>query len=489
MVSQPGWRWLPAAGWLSLAASAASVIALPSGWLSIALAGLATIGLAADRRLGWLPAALLVTITLPYGRGADVAPLTIAGLPLRPQDVAIGMALLATALTLDGARVRAVVAPGGQRTLLVATAVFLAVGVLALAMGMLGDQQLRDVFRDVRWWCLYGAAGLAVLAGVRRVALLRAFLLGAAAFAVVVVLAALLPAFEGGLKAAAVSYDRGTMRMQFGNSIYLLPALAYAAWMASRRFDLIWLGLVFGLFGAQVLSLTRTTLLISAGVVLAILAWRLVSWRPRRVSGRLLLAAGAVLVAVALGFSGAVAASNLGTPQTAADAGAVPANWNPEDPLARLTFGDEQSDITVIVTGGRFVTYLNALHEITARPLVGGGMGQLVDVAFAYNSERAATIGRQPGVDNAALTVALKAGALGLAAFGALVLLPLLAAVRPLRRHLRGWFIPAWLGVLGLTVSQSFAVTGYGPYGIGLLLALPFLGYAASSTAAARAQR
>jgi hypothetical protein len=490
MVSQPGWRWLPAAGWLSLAGCAAAVIVLPAGWLSIALAGVATIGLAADRRLGWLPAALLVTITLPYGRGADVAPLLVAGLPLRPQDVAIGLGLLVTALTLDGSRIRAVVAaPGGQRTLLVAVALFLAVGLLALALGLLGNQQLRDVFRDVRWWTLYGAAGLAVLAGVRRVSLLRALLLGAAAFAVVVAFTALLPAFEGGLKAAAVSYDRGTMRLQYGNSIYLLPALAYAAWVASRRFDLVWLGLVFGLFGAQVLSLTRTSVLISAGVVLAILVWRLVSWRPRRVDRRLLVAGASVLVALAVGFFGALTATGVGTPRTAAEAGAPPAIWNPEDPFARLTFVDTQSDLNVIVSGGRFRTYLNALREITPRPLLGGGMGQLADVAFAYNLDRTTTIGRQPGVDNAALTVAMKAGAVGVAAAGALLLLPLLAALRPLRRHLRGWFIPAWLGVLALTVSQSFAVTGYGPYGIGLLLALPFLGYAASSTAAARAQR
>jgi O-antigen ligase/polysaccharide polymerase Wzy-like membrane protein len=492
IVARPARTWLPAVGWLALAACAASVIALPSGWLSIGLAGLATVGLAADRRLGWLPAALLVSITLPFGRGADGEPLTVVGLPLRPQDVAIGAALLATLLTLSWSRARALAtAPGGRRTLLLATAVFLGAGLLALGVGLVVGQEPRDVFRDVRWWVLYAAAALAVLAGVSRTAVLRGLLLGAVAFALVVVVTVLLPTFDGGLKASTLLYDRGTLRMQFGNSIYLLPALAYATWVASRRMNATWLGLVLLLFGAQVLSLTRTSLLVSVAVILAILAWRLASWRPRRFSRRLFMAGASILAVLVIAFFGAVTASNLGTPRTAAEG--APPNADPEDPLSRITFFDDQSGLTVIVesvaSGGRFATYLNALHEITPRPVFGGGMGQLVKVAFAYNPTRAYTIGQQPGVDNAALTVALKAGAIGVAAFGGLILLPLLAAIRPLRRHLRAWFMPAWVGVLALTVTQSFAVTGYGPYGIGLVLAIPFLGYAASRMAAARDQR
>jgi hypothetical protein len=38
------------------------------------------------------------------------------------------------------------------------------------------------------------------------------------------------------------------------------------------------------------------------------------------------------------------------------------------------------------------------------------------------------------------------------------------------------WFLAAWLAILALTMTQSFAVSGYGPFGIALLAALPFVG-------------
>ena len=37
------------------------------------------------------------------------------------------------------------------------------------------------------------------------------------------------------------------------------------------------------------------------------------------------------------------------------------------------------------------------------------------------------------------------------------------------------WFAPAWLGVLGLTLIQSFAVSGYAPLTLSLLATLPLL--------------
>jgi len=166
----------------------------------------------------------------------------------------------------------------------------------------------------------------------------------------------------------------------------------------------------------------------------------------------------------------------------------VPAGVDPsvprQDPIGRITFTDEQSDVTVIVesvaTGGRFASYLNAARAITRSPLAGGGMGQLVQVAFAYNNVRAYTRGYQPGVDNAYLTVALKAGAIGVASLAALLLLPVLAFLRRasrthVRRHVH-WYLPGWLGLLALTMTQSFAVSSYAPLGVAMLASLPFLG-------------
>jgi hypothetical protein len=205
-----------------------------------------------------------------------------------------------------------------------------------------------------------------------------------------------------------------------------------------------------------------------------------------------LRSAAATLLAVIVGFGAAVGVAEYSTYTAPLPAG-VDSNTPRQDPFGRITFSDDQSDVTVIVqsvaTGGRFASYLNALREIIPTPVAGGGMGQLVQVAFAYNDARAYTRGWQPGVDNAYLTVALKAGALGVASLGALLLLPLLATVRRRHRWLRSWYLPAWLGVLALTLTQSFAVSSYAPFALALLAAVPFLGYARRSVSSASSQR
>jgi hypothetical protein len=78
----------------------------------------------------------------------------------------------------------------------------------------------------------------------------------------------------------------------------------------------------------------------------------------------------------------------------------------------------------------------------------------------------------QPGVDDAYLTVAMKSGVVGTAVFAAMMAWPLLAFLRRRRDRLAWWFLPGWLGVLGLSLTQSFATSGYGPFGLALLLVL-----------------
>ena len=53
-------------------------------------------------------------------------------------------------------------------------------------------------------------------------------------------------------------------------------------------------------------------------------------------------------------------------------------------------------------------------------------------------------------------------------------------------RWLRVWLVPAWLGILVLTLTQSFATTGYGPLVVGSLVVLPLLGYTDRRAAPAR---
>jgi O-antigen ligase len=110
-------------------------------------------------------------------------------------------------------------------------------------------------------------------------------------------------------------------------------------------------------------------------------------------------------------------------------------------------------------------------------------MGSLTDVGYAYSDARADTIGRAPGVDNAYLTVGLKAGIPGMIVFAALMLSTAWLALRrggPMRR----WFLPAWLGLLVLTMTQAFAASLYGPFVFGLLLVIPALVRGASRRAA-----
>ena len=345
--------------------------------------------------------------------------------------------------------------------------------------------------KDLRWWGLYLAAPLAVLAGVRRDAVLRALLLGITAFAVVVVATAVLPVFDGALKDQALAYDRGTLRMQFGNSVLLVPATAYAAYSALRHrsaWRFAWVGL---LFTAQIMSLTRISFLATAGA-LGLVAVIHVSrhWDPAALPA-LAGSVAALALTCILAFGAGIAMADLGTlpPGSTSDSGISTS----EDPLHRITFGDYQSGFTQIIgsvaSGGRMATYLNALQEITQSPIIGRGGGQLVRVAFANRESRTYTLGWQPGVDNAYLTIALKAGAVGVASFVGLLALTAIAAFRRGWHRLGDWYLPAIIAVGVMTMTQSFAVSGYAPYALSLLAALPFFGYAATNASAARAQQ
>ncbi len=462
-------------GILALVAAMVLVITTPPGWAMVGLAAVAVVGLAGNRRLGWIGAGLLLLMTLPFGRGADVSPLQVGSVPVRPGDAVIAVAILGA---LPSLRFR-----DRGRVLLAAVAVWLVIGGLAVVVGFVGGNALRDILRDVRWWGLYLAGGVALLAGVRRDQVLRGMLLGLSAFAVLVLIAALAPTFGGGLKDLALQYDRGTLRLQFGNSAYLVPAVAYAVYRLLRSpkpWRIAWLLL---LLVAQITSLTRTSIIVTAGVMGLV---GLLELMQRRKGSDLLRRGALVAATAALAFVVGVGISTVGTPATHG----VDGTGSPEHPLNRVTFTDPQSDITVIVgsvrTRGRFATYLHALRAIEVSPVVGRGQGALVDVAFAYNTSRAYTVGKQPGVDDAYLTAALKAGAIGMAALLAMLLLPLWRSAR--EGKLRGWFLPGWIGLLLLTVTQSFAVSNYGPFAVSLLAALPFAAYTARRASAARRQ-
>ena len=105
-------------------------------------------------------------------------------------------------------------------------------------------------------------------------------------------------------------------------------------------------------------------------------------------------------------------------------------------------------------------------------------MGATVVAEYRFGGETFATPGRLPNVDDAYLTAGMKAGFPAMIALALLLLWPALLGLRYLRgRTSRIWWLSAWLGILALTVTQSFATTGYGPFLLGMLVVIFGRGY------------
>lgn len=464
----------------ALVLAAVTHLVLPPGWLQIALGVVAFGLLARDRRLGLFGAAILVMLALPFDRAANFDLVRVADVPIRPHDAVAGLALLLSLPRLRRPQVSMV---------MLVIAVFLLVGVAAFALGFVFDNALRDILRDARWWFLYVAGLFAAGIGQTRSGVVRGLLVGATVFAFVAIVTTLLPAVEGGLKDRALIYDRGTLRMQFGNSVFLIPAACYAAWswLGKRRgLTAGWLVIVVT---AASLSLTRTLVLVTLGALLLTVIWWLwLSHRrwavPARRATPTLYIIGLAVAGTVLGTLISVAhpvmetlivrGQPITTPRPAPGAEA-------EDPLDRFLFQGDRSG-TEAIASGRFSTYARAIQDIGRSPVIGTGMGTLVDIGYTFGGEPFDTPGKLPNVDDAYLTVGLKSGGVGIAAFGLMLLWPLITWVRRGINRVWFWMLPAWLGVLALTVSQSFSVTGYSPFVLSLLIvAIGGLGYTASN--------
>lgn len=470
-----------------LLVTAASVIVLPPGWPTIVLAVLAWGALARDDRLGGLLAGTAVILALPYDRAADVGVMRFAGFPVRPHDLVAGLALLTALPALRRIRWSPAV---------VLLAAFLAVGLIALAVGLLNGQALRDIFRDTRWWGLY--AGGLFLAGQRRPPqdALRAVLIGLSVFAVLALAATVLPAFDGGIKGRAMAFDGGVLRMQFGPSAFLMIPIAYWTYrVVMKRRALLGVGALAGFVVAAGLTVTRVTLVVAPLVALgaALLALARSRWTATA-AARAVVAGVIVVVALALAIGINTVGVRIGppaapTPSVAAEVpppapGSVPPGTPPpltptpiptapipsvapQDPLVRFFPG---LDIFMATTGARFESYVDALALINTSPLVGHGLGTLVDISYGFETVIFDTPGKLPSVDDAYLTVGMKAGLLGILSYLALVLWPAWWLARVASRRVAAFLLPAWLGVLLLTLTQSFAVIGYSPFVLGILI-------------------
>jgi O-antigen ligase len=237
-----------------------------------------------------------------------------------------------------------------------------------------------------------------------------------------------------------------------------------------RPVDVAWLVL---LFVAVALSLTRTSILASLGVLVLIVA---VAWWDRRRAGQLrlprLVRDGALLVAIAVpALVGGIALNVVSTPSTI-EPGGGGGGGTGQAVIDRVVFDDVSGAQSI--GGGRFTSYRKAIELISQSPVIGLGMGALTPVAFAYDETRAYTIGQAAGVDNAYLTVGLKAGIIAMILFAGLILAAFWAvATGPVRR--RRWLLPGLAGIAVLTITQSFATSLYGPAILAALLVLPAL--------------
>lgn len=463
------------------------VLFLPNGWLPVGTAAMATALLTLDRRLGPLPAAMMLMLAIPVGRGAEVGVPRLPGtdLPVRMHDVialvGIAASLPAVAATLMGRR-------RIEPMSIVPLAIFCGIGLVALGVGLIGDNAMRDVVRDARWWAFYAIGLLAVLAGTRRAAVMRALLWGLTIYAAVILIGILMPVFHGGLKWYAYSYDP-RMRLHYGQAIFLVAAIAYAV----RRMTIrpTWPAFVLtALFSAAIgVTLTRTLLLGVVGV--AVVTAFAVAYQARHRAGSRLTtsllpisrAALPAVLATGIGIAGGFSAYMVGVQIWQAygatptyGEGAVPdepPEGRPVLPSIGRVFDDNPSTGAAAQAGGRLVSYAAAMADASEAPILGHGLGRLIQVPWAWGGVRAYTEGSQPGVDNAYLTVGIKAGALGIAAFAAMLLWSLRLAWP--RRRLRTWYLPAWLVIIGLGLTQSFAVSGYAPFVLSVLVVLPAL--------------
>lgn len=450
-------------GAAALLVAMASSIVLPPNLLSVALGIVAVAGLSRDPRLGVLPAGFLALIAVPYGRAAENGLADIAGIPVRFQD---GVVLAALVLALPSLR-HANLRSGISRLI----AAFFLIGVVGFVIGVVEGNAARDILRDSRWWALYGFGLLALWSGTDRRAIARGLLMGASLFAVVLIALVLLPPFAGALESRALTYDWGRLRLQFSNSIFIIPALAYVTSRVtvrpSRR-DALWLLL---LAVAIVLSVTRMSIVAGLGTVGLAFLWT--AWQHRsRLTPAIAIRRGALIAGLlATSFVGALLLVTVGAAiEPPRQAGGLDGTDSGEI-FDRILFQDPGSSVQAIERG-RFATYWAAVEVIKEAPILGSGLGTLVPIDFTFGGSRPSTPGMQPGVDDAYLTVAMKTGVVATVVFALMMAWPLYAALRHRRDRVAWWFLPGWLGILGLSLTQSFATTGYGPFGLALLLVL-----------------
>jgi hypothetical protein len=325
---------------------------------------------------------------------------------------------------------------------------------------------------------------------------LRAVLIGLSVFAALAVVATVLPAFDGGIKGRAMVFDGGVLRMQFGPSAFLMIPIAYWTYrVVTRHRPLLDAAVLAGFVCAVGLSVTRVSLVVAPLVALgaAVLAVARSGWSVAA-AARAVIAGVVVVLALAAAIGINTVGVRIGppaapTPTAAAEvppaapgspaAGTpVPATPTPiptapipsvapQDPLVRFFPGFE---MFLATTGARFESYVDALALISGSPLVGHGMGTLVDISYGFETVIFDTPGKLPSVDNAYLTMGMKAGLIGILSYLALVLWPAWWLARVASWRVAAFLLPAWLGILLLTLTQSFAVIGYSPFVLGVLL-------------------
>lgn len=448
-------------------------------WLTIACIAVALVGGAAVARIGWPVLALLVggsvvtglamrrpfhvwlvlwfvTALVPHGNLGDLWFRRNLGVPVHPIDLlfwfALGTWLLAWLRDRFDLRRFA-----GHMSLAPPMLAVLFSIMVALFVGVVNGHEVWDLFRDARnaaLWLMLPIAWVELSTERRIRTALGVITAGTLLYAAAITVVSFLPDTQWP-RSVILDHWRGSARIYFHNHFVFLTVLplvtTYA--IAGHRFSArMWRALPAPMIvWATWASMTRSLIvLVPAMACFAVLALSVMHRERGRIRRPV-----SVMIAALLAFGIGWKAIETMRPSSVPDGDSAVARR-----FSALGSDPTEKDVSL---KGRVQSYHLAFEQGGESPTYGHGLGTLLRVPWANQlggPGNTRTKGFQPAVDNAPLTVLVKAGALGLVASAWLLLCVVwlqLSAILRARGALDRLWIPVALlsGTLGiLAISQ-----------------------------------
>ena len=468
-----------------LAAPIAGVLGVPG---ALAVLALWAVVVAAHAPRAVLGALVFFGAAVPHGMAAKNAfAIPVAGVPFHPLDHLLGFALGAWGLALIGRLLRtpelAIGFVRSHQRLLVPFGLAVAVAVVSAAIGLLRDNEVWNVARDLRAMSYYLVfpAALALVrkpSHARRVVLL--LLAGLVIFSLLCVIGATTEVGRPLREIVESYWHGGRARFYFHNHYFLVFAVPYVFYrgLVDRRLAVqgLCLALLVLFIATAFLSSTRNILVSIAGAVIMVPMLSVVP-RLRPVLRGVLTWPHIRRAAVVLLLSGSLGGVAWLGIQSRAQ-GEVPALSERFGVLRDAPLRDSS-------LRGRVVTYRQALEDVARAPILGGGLGMLFRVPWSKASYRPThKEGYQPVVDMLPLTILGKSGLIGLmvvGAFGLAVLRRQWQALAGSRRASDTILLMAllsatvWMGISSLLHTVLLTSLAILPFAVLFALAEAFL--------------